>query len=301
MIVLTWNPPNNGTPIVFSSAATDYRLLLRSSGFAAIPAEHTYAEKAPARHGRVRKYTALKERLVSFDIRIQGTDLDDLQTKSEALASALNPLDGPGVLQFTRENGSVVYLNCIGVEGNPALSETEKTSTSWDATIKLVADEDPFWHAGVPKIEYFDPNPANFFPFPSGTGTWPFTLSSKNKTKNMTNDGSVEVPVIITFTGPMVNPSISRTYTKAGAEITDTFTAIITLAANDRLIINTHPDIMTARYYPAAGGDLNAHKYITGSKFWQMMRGSNTVTLLPSSSSSGSLASVLLSELYVGV
>lgn len=301
MIILTWNPPNNGTPVVFSRDATDYRLLKNYTGFASIPGEHVYADKAPARHGQKRKYTTLKQRPVSFDITIQSTDLDQLQTLVQALSSTFNPLDGPGVLQYQKENGDVYYLNCIGVQGNPELS-TDKTQTYQKATIRLVADEDPFWHSGSPSIEYFDPNPGNYFPFPNGTGVWPWVLSAKNKTKSLTNTGSIDAPIIVTFTGPGTNPALENVKMVKGVEVTETLSATLTLAAGESLVINTDPEIMTARYYTSGGGSVNAHKYIdTASKFLQLGRGVNTVTFNPATSSTGSLASVEWSNRFVGV
>ena len=302
MITLTWNPPNGGTPVIFSRDATDYKLLKNYSGFAGIPGEHTYANRAPMRHGRVRKYTTLGERPILFDILIQSTDLEQQQGLVTALASAFNPLDGTGILQYEKEDGTIFYLNCIGISGNPFISSSDKSYLHQSATIRLVADEDPFWHSGIPSIAYFDPIPANFFPFPNGTGTWPWVLSSKNKIRSCMNTGSVDAPVIITFIGPMVNPVLTCTKMVNGESVTETLSLTITLSANDTLIVNTDPDIMTVRYHQAAGGDLNAHKYVdTGSTFWQLGRGNNNVELDPDTATAGAEASMQWSDQFLGV
>jgi len=301
-MIFTWTPANSGTPVIFSRDATDYQLLLNYTGFAGIPGEHVYADKAPMRHGRIRKYTALTKRELSFDIMILSDDLTAQQALVTALASALNPLHGPGVLQYEKEDGTVYYLNAIGVSGNPSLSPTDKSSTHQKATIKLVADEDPFWHAGSPAIEFFNPTPANFMPFPNGTGTWPWSLSSMNKIKSCPNTGSVDAPIIVTFTGPMTNPVLTCTKMVDGVVVTETLSITLTMVAGDTLIVNTDPDIMTVRYHPTGGGDLNAHKYVdTDAILWQLGRGSNTVELDPDTSSTGAEASVQWSARYVGV
>jgi hypothetical protein len=303
MITLTWVPPV-GDPVIFSRDATDYRLLLNNAtGFASIPGEHIYADKAPMRHGQVRKYTILGQRQVSFEVTILSDDLTSQQTLVQELANAFNPLNGAGILQYAKENGDTYYLNCISVNGNPVLSQTDKTQTIQKATIRLVADEDPFWHFGNPGINYFSASPPNFFPFPNGTGVWPWVPGSRNKTKICTVDGSVESPVIITFTGPMVNPLMSVTRTVAGAETTEILSFVLTLAAGESLVVNTDPDVMTAQYYPASGPVQNAHKYVdlSVSTFWTLLPGANTVTLSPSSSSAGEGASVQWSDRYVGV
>jgi hypothetical protein len=300
-MILTWHPPNDGTPIIFSRDATDYKLLKNYTGFAGIPGEHVYADKAPMRHGQRRKYTTLKERPVSFDIVIQSADLGEQQALITALAAAFNPLDGTGILQYEKEDTIVYSLNCIGVSGNPFLSPTEKSGTYQKATIKLVADEDPFWYSGSPSIEYFDPNTENYFPFPNMKG-WPWVLTSMNKTKQCWINGSVDAPIIATFYGEMVNPHLTCTKIVNGESVTETLSLTITLIAGDILIVNTNPDIMTARYYPAAGGDLNAHKYIdTDSILWQLGRGGNTVELDPDTSTVGSWASIQWTDRYVGV
>ena len=77
MTSLTWLPPNNGDPVIFSRDSADYKLLRAYTGFAEIPSDHIYAEKAPMRHGKKRKYSVLKERPVSFDIQILSDNLDD--------------------------------------------------------------------------------------------------------------------------------------------------------------------------------------------------------------------------------
>jgi hypothetical protein len=301
-MIFTWTPASSGTPVIFSRDATDYQLLLDYTGFAGIPGEHVYADKAPMRHGQIRKYTTLTKRELSFDIMILSDDLTEQQALVTVLSSALNPLDGPGILQYTKEDNTTYYLNAIGVSGNPSLSPTDKSSTHQKATIKLVADEDPFWHADSPSIEYFNPTPANYFPFPNGTGTWPWSLSSLNKIKTCVNAGSVDAPIIVIFTGPMTNPVLICTKTVDGVVVTETLSLTITMIAADTLIVNTDPDIMTARYYPAAGGDLNAHKYVdTDAILWQLGRGSNTVELDPDTSSTGALASVQWSDRYVGI
>jgi hypothetical protein len=297
-MILTWNPPNLGTPIIFSKSATDYRLLKKYDGFASIPGEHIYADRAPMRHGKRRKYTTLTTRTVSFDIIVQSANLDAQRALVAALAASFNPLDGTGILQYEMEDGTVYYLNCIGVTGNPILSD-DKSQTHQRATIQLIADEDPFWHAGSPSIIYLDPNPANFFPFPSGTGTWPFTLSSSNKTRTATVLGSVNAPIIVVFTGPMTNPSLVVTKSINGVDVTETLSFTMTLNASETLTVNTAPDILTAVY---SVGTENAHKYMdTTAKFWQLGRGINTVTLDPATSSTGSSASVTWSDRFVGV
>lgn len=296
-MILTWNPPNHGVPIIFSRDAEDYRLLLNYSGLAPIPGEHVYAERAPGRHGRIRKYTTLTERAVSFDVMVLSTDLEDQQAKVQALAAAFNPIDGPGILHYEKEDGTVYYLNCIGAPGNPAVSGTEKDAMYQEVTIMLVADEDPFWHSGSPSIVYLDPNPPDFFPF-----AFPFSLTSTTSTKTCTNTGSIDAPIIVTFNGPMTNPKLTCTREVAGATVTETLSATIEMVAGDVLVVNTDPDVMTAVYTPAVGEAENAHKYIdTTATFWRLGRGNNTVHLDPSASSSGASASVMWSDRYVGV
>lgn len=301
-MILTWNPPKNGTPIVFSKSSTDYVLLKNYTGFASIPGEHTYCERAPARHGRKRRETTLNERNVSFDVLILSTDLENLQAKVQALSTAFNPLEGAGILEYKKEDGTIYYLNCIGVSGNPQISASSRTQTTQLTTIKLVADEDPFWHAGSPGIIYLDANPASFFNVSTHYwNVWPFSLSSMNSTLTATNNGSVSAPITVVFTGPMVNPKVVNTYTVGTTTVSDTLSATLALASGETLTINTDPDVMTA-IYTVSGVDYNAHKYIDSTAaFWQLQKGQNSVYFHPTSSTAGSGASVTWSERYIGV
>lgn len=301
-MILTWYIPNNGGSIEFSKTATDYRLLKSYQGFSSIPGEHSYCERAPGRHGKKRRETTLAPRDISFDIIVMATDLDDLQDKMQALTAAFNPLDGPGILELKKEDDTIYYLNCIGSQGNPVASPSQRSATHQLVTIKLVADEDPFWHMDAPTSPPdLDPNPANFFPFASGAGAWPFTLSSSTDHVTLTNTGSVSAPVIIVFTGPMVNPKLTNTYSIDGNDVTETLSATLTLDAAETLTINTDPNIMTAVYY-VIGVDYNAHKYIDSTAtFWQLQRGVNTLHLDPDSSSTGCSARITWSNRYIGV
>lgn len=298
-MIFTFYPANAGTPIIFSTNATDYKLLRRYNGWAYCDVDNITMAKAPGQHGVTPKDDLLNQREISFEIMIQSADFAAQQALVSTLATALNPIAGNGILKRTNDDGSEYLLYCK--PHLPKLSETDRSLVHQRATIEMVA-QDPFIYGGNGQIIYLDPNPGNFFPFPSGTGTWPFTLSSALATQTATNAGQAETPVSITFAGPMTNPALTLTKTVAGVVTTEVLSMTITLAAGDTVVINTDPDIMTARFYPAAGGDINANAYIdVDAVFWQLGLGSNSIHLTCTTSSTGAQASVQWSNRYLGI
>lgn len=298
---LTWYPADSSTEVVFDKDATDgYKLLKAYHGFSKAAVDHIVADRAPGQQGRTRKTTVLDTREISFDIMIESDDLEEQQSLVAALATKFNPLLGVGVLKRENEDGAEYLIYCIG-DSTPTLDESDRTQTSQRATIDLIA-HDPFIYSGSPSIKYLDPNPPNFFPFPSGTGTWPFTLASTTSTVSCPNTGQVETPVKICIFGPITNPVLTVTKIVDGETVSESLSLTMTLAAGDEVEIDTDPDVMTARYYPAGGGDLNAMPYIdSDSKFWKLAVGGNSVHITCTTSSTGSSANIEWSNRYVGI
>jgi hypothetical protein len=289
---LIWYP-NGGTPITFSRDATNFRLLRRITGWSYVDVQRVTADKAPGQHGVTPIDDLFSERKVSFDIVIQSSTLEEQQALVAQLANALNPTSGSGVLKRINEDGDEYNLYCK--PDLPTVS-TDGTLGVVNATLNFIA-QDPFIYAGSPQIVFIDPNPTNFFPF-----GFPFSMSSGTATATATNDGQVESPAIITIWGPITNPILAVTRSINGVSETETLTFTMTLVAGDSVVVNTDPDVMTARYYPAGGGDLNAMQYVNvGSSFWSLNPGSNSIHITKTTSSSGSSATVQWSDKYIGI
>ena len=320
-MILTFVSPD-GTSTVFSRDATDYHLLKRYGGFAEIPASFQ-SDKAPGQHGSTLQECLMDERDVWFDILIQapteGSDvttsvfddaifddmifdnpyqltLERLQDVIAALSAALNPLDGPGTLYYQRENGTIFRLTCSGSENTVWLDPSNRSDIHQAATVKLKA-HDPFWYSGSVNRTTFAPSDAGWIPW-----AIPWTIPTSINVKDCLNAGTTDTNVAISIWGPIVEPIITNVTVKNGVTTTEIITTSITLAVDDRLDITTGIDNETVWLTVGAAAPVKAFSYITvGSKFWQMKKGMNRVTLSCTSSTVGCGASITWSDKYAGV
>lgn len=292
-MILTWYPANSGAAIVFSRDATNFKLLRKITGWSFVDVDRIAAGKAPGQHGVTPIDDLFSERKVSFDIVIQSDTLEEQQALINQLSTSLNPVIGAGVLRRTNEDGSEYDLYCK--PDLPTVS-TDGTLGLVNATLNFIA-QDPFIYSGSPSIIYLDPNPTDFFAF-----DFPFSLMSGTSTGTAMNYGQTATPVIITIWGPITNPVLTVTRTVAGVSETETLGLTCTLVAGDSIVINTDPDVMTARYYPVGGGDTNAMAYVdVGSSFFSLNVGSNSIHVAKTTSTTGSTVTVQWSDRYIGI
>lgn len=290
---LIWYPANAGASITFSRDATNFKLLQKISGWAYIDVDRITTGKAPGQHGTTPIDDLFSERKVSFDISILSDTLEEQQALIAQLSTSMNPTIGAGVLKRINEDGTEYNLYCK--PDLPTVS-TDGTYGIVKATLNFVA-QDPFIYSGSPSIIYLDPNPTEFFDF-----EFPFSLMSGTSTGDATNRGQVTTPAILTIWGPITNPILTVTRTVNTQLITETLGLTVTLIAGDSIVINTDPDVMTARYYPVGGGDLNAMSYVNvGSAFWSLNVGSNSIHVAKTTSSTGSSVTVQWSDQYIGI
>lgn len=218
-----------------------------------------------------------------------SSNLDMLQQRIYALARALSPLEGDGILYYEREDGTIYRLYCSN--NNSTLDPADRSDIHQKATINLIA-HDPFWYSGTPHVESFGASITEFFPF---NIPWYIGMSSNKKT--LTNAGNIEAPVDISIWGPMTDPVIANITTGK------TLSIDLELVAGDRFDITTGKNRITATYTPASTGiPVNGQGYISiGSKFWMLQKGGNSIEFSCATSSTGSGASISWSDQYAAV
>lgn len=307
----------DGTETEFSRDSEHYKLLKRYTGLAEIPVSFS-TDKSPYQHGETLLDTLMDSRTVSFDILIQippgnndltstsifgdmvfgdmifgnpyVPNLNALQLEIAELSRVLNPLDGPGVLYYEREDGTTYRLNCIP-DNSPKLDTSNRSDLHQAATLDFRA-HDPFWYSGSKNIQSFSSSIPDFFPW---VIPWVIGLSSNRKT--VVNAGNVDAPVTISFWGPVTDPYITN-------ERSDkTITLDLELETGDRFDITTGKNNVTAIYTPISDGiPINGFPYITvTSQFWMLLKGANSVLFSCDTSEAGSGASVSWYDQYAGV
>lgn len=296
MPTLTFYPPNSGTSIEFSETEdAPYHLLMNYDGFAYMPASHKTVQ-SPGQHGLTCYDSLASPRIVTFDIQINSADISEQKTLVTALATALNPLLGDGVLKYASDDGTDYTLYCRN-NGGPALSTDERTALLQRATITLIA-HDPFFYSGSPHLLTLAQAADTFFPF-----EFPFTFPTSTLSGTADNNGSFETPVTITLNGPIKDAVITRVATESGVSTTRIFSITLDLAAGEQFVITTGKGTQTATYIETDGTENSGEPYVDlTSEYWMLQPGTNTITLTyDTASSHDNLCQIQWSDKYVGV
>jgi len=118
--------------------------------------------------------------------------------------------------------------------------------------------------------------------FPGGTITTGGTITS-------TNSGNYPTRPVVTITGPVTNPRLENVNTG------ETLTLMLTLAGSDTLTINFDARVITLNGTASRYGTV-----ASGSVFWQIYPGSNTITFRSSDSApTGAVAYVAFASAWL--
>ncbi len=144
---------------------------------------------------------------------------------------------------------------------------------------------DPRWYTTpTNNPSTISPGTSGGFAFPL---TWPLFFGGGSEVGGLAavNSGNIDIPPILTVTGPCTNPSMTNASVPGAPNLTFT----LTMAAGDQLVIDTN--LHTATYF-TAGSTLGATRLYTlvqGSQWWTLWPangdftvpgGSNTIQFL---------------------
>lgn len=295
---ITYHPPNGGTAVEFSEDTdAPYHLTLNYDGFAAMPVSHKTVV-SPGQHGATCYDSLANPRPITVEIIIQSATIAEQKALVTALATAVNPLVGTGVLEYVSEDGTTYIIYCRS-NGGPTLSTavSGRTQTSQLATLSFLA-HDPFFYSGSPHLLTLAPAAATFFPF-----SFPFTFPSSTLSDVATNAGSFQAPVTITFNGPVTNPVLTRTVLENGVSVTRTFSLTITLLADEQIVITTGKGTENCTYIDSSAVEHLGEPYVDlTSEYWLLEPGDNTIALTyDTAGSQTNLCQIQWSDKFVGV
>lgn len=285
-----------GTLIEFSKDSDTYRLLKAYDGLSIAPITHLTV-RSPYQDGATRIDSHFEPREVTIPIMVTAPTLQDLQYAVQALAISLNPLAGTGMLVFTAEDGSEYLLYCIG-NVTPAVSPDRRDAGSQLISLNFIA-YDPFWYSYPSTMTYFGAGTPLTYPL-----TYPYEYPAGIATHVITNGGNVASPVTIVISGEIVNPVITRSYTdSSGQVVSEALAFTVSMAAGETMTITTGFGNKTITYLDASGNlYANPFQYLdSGSVFWQLVPGENTVVVTNTSIAAATVTSLETTSRYSGV
>jgi len=290
---LTWYAPD-GEPTVFSATATDYVLLKRYNGFSFTPVTHR-TTRFPFQNGVTIQNSDGEPREISFEIMIKADTLGALETLIENLSDQFNPLttsglygDGFGLLVYEKANGDTRRIYCKA--SGSTLDMGVRNGTSQKAVIKLYA-ADPAWYSATSHIEYLAGSGDAMFPW-----SFPWVVGGIAPSLTLTNDGTLDAPITVIITGPITNPVLTNTTTSKVITITKD------LAGGESFKLSTEIGEQYAYFNASGVAPVNGMPYVdVASEFFQLVPGTNVITLTNDAATDPAGASIEWSDRYVGV
>ncbi len=221
-------------------------------------------------------------------VRIYGEDWVALDQARRALAEAMRPSRGAGVLRHTAHDGATRDLYCLEVSRLRDVSR-QTPSEIWVGLQFRAAD--PYWYDKDATVVSLSPSAASeFFDAPF----LPLKLTSGGVSSNFSiiNDGQADTWPIFIITGPGTDPTLTNTTTGEQLDIT------LTLSAGQILTINTDPSV--ASVLREDGSDQWATVSNTSS-LWPLVTGTNVITLEMGGTSGASSLQVQYKRRWEGV
>jgi len=246
----------------------------------------------PVQNGSTLLDSHIGPRDIMFGFVLTAANLEGLQTLVANLASKFNPLNGPGTLTYTYENGTEYSIACIG-NNTPQMDPMNKSLTHWAGTISLVA-HNPFWSTTE-----------TLYPIVVGASSWipwfanNWIIAGFGGLGSVINLGTQPISVKIDLyggTGSVTNPTITLSGTGEFIAVTKK------IDTGEHFSINTDQNVLTATSYDSGGVASNGYPYLTTtSTFFQLLAGTNTITLTASNADVGAYVSITKADKYVGV
>jgi phage-related protein len=222
-----------------------------------------------------------EKRIIDFMFTLIGTDNTDLNTKKNALYSALNAKNG--LKEMTLTLNQTLYINALSNGIQPLANEGR--GDYWQTYQASFTCPDPFFTT-TEATQLMTPFTGGFsFPF-----SFPFSLGTPAATATITITGDTETPIRIVLVGPLVQPKVTNTTTGEFISITTN------IASGETVTIDTKLKTITS--------DVNGnvfHWLDTDSTFWYLEPGANVVTYITSTSILGSSCTIYYRNRYTGI
>lgn len=246
-------------------------------------------QKAPSQDGETYIDSVLEPRYMTIELKIEGTDAADTESKRRMLASIFNPRLGPGTLKYVRDD-DVKVLNAVP-ESVPFFPDglVNRKDTFQKVLIYLIAPN-PYWKSTrVTEEPAFEPK--FHFPFAG-----PFVMGVQRTDRIIDNGGDAPMPIQVDFYGPADSPMIAN-------ETTGEFIRINKrLEENEIFRIDTTDSVKSIIYIDEDGNEENVFHWIDiNSTFFKLELGENEITCNCALSNNQKDFDIYYSKLYNAV
>lgn len=246
-------------------------------------------DEVPLQPGARLRNVKTTARDVDIPIMVKGTGEIDLRNNIRLLLQYIDPNRGDGRLRITAPDGSQRDLYCrysSGMEGHESKDTT--IPWIWMTLILTFRAFDPYWYGVQTQVQtYTTGQPATFFPF------FPLRLSSSSVFADATinNQGDVETWPEWVITGPGSQIVLHNLTTG------ETITLNVTLGIGETVTIDTSPGNKTVK----KNDGTNLYSQMTfDSSLWAIQKGSNSIQIEMSSSTTTSSVQLTFRERYLG-
>lgn len=227
-------------------------------------------QKSPYQDGSTYIDTTLSERIIPIQFLIVGDDYADVSNKRIQLSRVMNPKLGEGKLVY--DNGHVVREIRASAESVPFFPDGSgnRIDNMQKGLVTLVASN-PYWRSTSiteePMAAFVE-----LFEFPSDEywevgedGDLYFEVGFEGEKREFTIEGDAEVPIEITFDGPLLNPTLRNNTTGQMIRVNRR------LNAGDKLFIDTNDSTVLLN-------DEDVFQWIDlNSDFWKLTTGKNEI------------------------
>lgn len=222
-------------------------------------------------------------RRFSLQGMIIGSTLTEYIALRDAFVTQLANYKSSGTLSFTRGDGLTLYV-AAGLVGQFDLDPTPDLPFACNFNLPMEMVSTCLTASAVM---------TSISPAATGGGTVPATVPmslSANASTNQffTNHGNASADLSITFTGPVVNPSLRNLTTQQDMLLT------VTLAAGESITVNT----LTHSVLDNTG---RSRRDTFSGAFWQLQPGVNQILYTLTSTTGSTTASLTVADSYLSL
>lgn len=246
-------------------------------------------QKSPYQDGATRIDTTLETRNLSIELKITGSNYNELTANRRKLASIFNPKLGEGKLEYIGNDHKIISAAAESVPFFPDGSSNRSRSFQ-KAQIDLVCPN-PYWQSesvtGEPAFE-----PRFHFPFKNK----PFIMGIQRDRRIIDNDGDAPTPLQVEFFGPAENPKIINRTTGEYIKVNQT------LEEDEKMMIDTTDGIKSVFFVDEEENERDVFNWIDlGSTFFDLVVGENDIEYTADSDIQGATVDITYKKYYVGV
>lgn len=245
-------------------------------------------QKAPFQDGYTYIDSVLESRPITIELKITGSNFDEVTENRRMLSSLFNPKLGAGKLEYIGNDHKVIGAVAESIPFFPDGS-ANRGETFQKALINLTCPS-PYWQSDeITEEPAFIP----LFTFPFEGA---FQMGLQRDERIIFNDGDAPAPLQVVFYGPADRPTIKNVTTGEYITINKR------LEENEKLIVDTS-DGNKSLYYEDENGERTDvfHWIDLNSTFFDLQLGENHISCLCVISNLTKDFEVYYSKLYAGV